>query len=67
MIAHTPGGGGWGDPLQRQPELVLRDVRDGVVSPEAARRLYGVVIDTDRWAIDSVATGTIRGEGNPTC
>ena len=45
MIAHTPGGGGWGDPYEREPERVLRDVRDGVVSVEAARREYGVVID----------------------
>lgn len=60
MIAHTPGGGGWGDPLQREPERVLRDVRDGVVSPEAARSHYGVVIDTDQWVIDEAATAAAR-------
>ena len=38
----SPGGGGWGDPRDRDPALVLRDVEDGVVSPEAARDVYGV-------------------------
>jgi N-methylhydantoinase B len=36
------GGGGYGDPLERDPEAVRRDVRDGTVSAEAARSLYGV-------------------------
>ncbi|MGE0700984.1 MAG: hydantoinase B/oxoprolinase family protein, partial [Hyphomicrobiaceae bacterium] len=34
IVADTPGGGGWGDPLTRAPELVLRDVRDGVLSAD---------------------------------
>lgn len=42
----TTGGGGWGDPLEREPELVLRDVLQGKVSPAAARNHYGVVIGT---------------------
>jgi len=37
----TPGGGGYGDPRQRDPALVAEDVREGYVSREAARRLYG--------------------------
>ena len=56
MIAETPGGGGWGDPLLRPPATVLRDVRDGVVSTEGARRDYGVVITPDGRSIDEVAT-----------
>jgi N-methylhydantoinase B len=40
----TTGGGGWGDPFEREPELVLRDVVQGRVSEEAAERDYGVVI-----------------------
>ena len=40
----TTGGGGWGDPLEREPELVLRDVIDGKVSAAAARDDYGVVL-----------------------
>ena len=39
-----PSGGGYGDPLERDPEAVRQDVIDGIVSPEAARRDYGVVI-----------------------
>ncbi|UCB44823.1 MAG: hydantoinase B/oxoprolinase family protein [Spirochaetota bacterium] len=40
----TPGGGGFGDPLDRNPELVLEDVKEGYVSLESAKRDYGVVI-----------------------
>jgi N-methylhydantoinase B len=39
------GGGGWGDPLERDPNAVLRDVRHGLVSPQAAAQEYGVVVD----------------------
>jgi N-methylhydantoinase B/oxoprolinase/acetone carboxylase alpha subunit len=40
----TAGGGGFGDPLERSPDAVAADVRDGKVSVEAARRCYGVVV-----------------------
>jgi len=40
----TTGGGGWGDPFEREPERVLRDVVQGRVSEESAERDYGVVI-----------------------
>jgi N-methylhydantoinase B len=43
----TGGGGGFGDPLEREPERVVVDVRDGYVSIEAAARDYGVVIDPE--------------------
>jgi N-methylhydantoinase B len=43
----TGGGGGFGDPRERDPERVRRDVVDGFVSLEAARRDYGVVVDPD--------------------
>ena len=46
-----PGAGGYGDPTERDPALVLRDVRDGKVSLEAARRDYGVVIDPETWTV----------------
>ena len=55
-----PGGGGWGDPLDRDPERVLRDVRNELVSPAAAERDYGVVIDTDGRAVDEAATVRLR-------
>src|SRR5215475_11365520 len=58
----TPGGGGHGDPLMREPERVLIDVRDGNVSPEAAERDYGVVLRRDgaAWTIDQTATDAMR-------
>ena len=42
MVSRSPGGGGWGDPKGRDRELVERDLRDGVISPEAARDVYGL-------------------------
>jgi N-methylhydantoinase B len=60
MIADTPGGGGWGNPFDRDPERVLRDVRDEVVSVEAAARDYGVVIGSDGRSIDAEATIALR-------
>ncbi len=41
------GGGGYGDPLQRDPKLVRRDVADGTVSPQAADLVYGVVLEQE--------------------
>jgi N-methylhydantoinase B/oxoprolinase/acetone carboxylase alpha subunit len=40
-VHRTAGGGGWGDPLQRDPERIREDVLDGKVTPEAAREKYG--------------------------
>ncbi|MCI0810661.1 MAG: hypothetical protein J4O10_03860, partial [Chloroflexi bacterium] len=57
---HTAGGGGWGDPLERQPDLVLDDVLDGFVSVESARKSYGVVIDPVTVAIDQRGTAAMR-------
>jgi N-methylhydantoinase B len=42
LLLKLPGGGGMGDPKERDPALVKRDVEDGLVSEEAARRIYGV-------------------------
>ncbi|MCL6575042.1 hydantoinase B/oxoprolinase family protein [Kyrpidia sp.] len=51
-------GGGYGDPLDRDPVRVLTDVLNGAVTPEWARKLYGVVVDSGR--IDEVETRTLR-------
>ncbi|NRP75636.1 Acetophenone carboxylase delta subunit [Ensifer psoraleae] len=56
----SAAGGGWGNPLRRQVDLVFRDVRDGVVSTTAAREVYGVVCTSD--GIDYVATEALRHE-----
>ena len=45
LMILTPGGGGYGDPVERNPELVLRDVVNGLVSPEEAERSYGAAAD----------------------
>ncbi len=55
------GGGGFGDPLDRDPALVLEDVKDDYVSTAAALREYGVVVLTpglryDDWSVDEAAT-----------
>lgn len=50
----TPGGGGYGDPMQREPALVAADVRLGRYSVEEAERLFGVVIEEG--VVDKVAT-----------
>ncbi len=55
-----PGPGGWGDPLERDPARVLRDVRNELVSVESARDDYGVVIDTAAWKVDAEATERLR-------
>jgi N-methylhydantoinase B len=47
------GGGGIGDPLERDPQAVARDVFDRVVSPEAAAKVYGVVLNTDGFDPDA--------------
>ncbi len=41
LVLKLPGGGGMGDPKQRDPALVARDVADGLVSPAEAKRIYG--------------------------
>jgi N-methylhydantoinase B len=56
----TWGGGGWGDPLERDPELVALEVRRGLVSPAGAGR-YGVVL-TEAGVVDEAATGALRAE-----
>lgn len=58
----SPGGGGFGDPLERDPALVLEDVLDGYVTPAAAREAYGVVLDGSGRAVDLEATRRLRQE-----
>lgn len=55
----TPGGGGYGPPLDRDPALVVRDVRRGYYDVEAAERLYGIVLD-GTGSLDEIATRARR-------
>jgi N-methylhydantoinase B len=54
----TGGGGGWGSPLERDPELVLLDVRNEYITPEQAREIYGVVIEDKK--VNYEATERLR-------
>jgi N-methylhydantoinase B len=64
----SAGGGGWGDPFEREPERVLRDVRDGYVTIEGAARDYGVAVtgdpeqDPEGLRVDLEGTARLRGE-----
>jgi len=58
LIADTWGGGGWGDPLERDAKLVAFDVVAGLVTVEGAKR-YGVIVDADG-KIDEAATASLR-------
>ncbi len=61
LIRHIqPGAGGWGDPFQRDPTAVERDVQDDKVSIAKAEELYGVVIDSETLQLDRQATQELR-------
>jgi N-methylhydantoinase B len=57
----APGGGGYGRPSDRDPQLVAADVREGYVSLESAREDYGVVVDSATLEPDGGATKKLRG------
>jgi N-methylhydantoinase B len=63
FIAIGPSGGGYGDPSQRDPERVLRDVLDGFISVGTAARDYGVIL-TGALEIDREATARARADGS---
>jgi N-methylhydantoinase B len=56
------GAGGWGDPLERDPTLVLQDVRNDFVSECSAREDYGVVLAGTPLTVDEAATVALRRE-----
>jgi len=62
---YSPTGGGYGDPLEREPAKVLDDVLDGFITERHAREDYGVVLaaadDGYGWALDMAATEQLRG------
>ncbi|MFQ5494899.1 MAG: hydantoinase B/oxoprolinase family protein [Phycisphaerae bacterium] len=57
------GGGGYGHPFDRLAPLVAREVRDGIISIEAAREHYGVVVDPATFEVDETATSDRRNKG----
>ena len=56
------GGGGYGDPKDRPAELVAREVRDGIISAQAARVVYGVAVDESGHAMEPAATPSSKGK-----
>jgi N-methylhydantoinase B len=58
----TGGGGGWGSALEREPELVLADTRNGFIDPVAAKTTFNVVVvqESGEWVIDREQTKRIR-------
>jgi len=62
FIHDQPGPGGWGDPLERDPLRVLRDVANELVSVGSARDDYGVVLDPSGSVVEEAATTRRRAE-----
>jgi N-methylhydantoinase B len=60
VSARSGGGGGWGDPLQRDPTLVAQDVKNGLLSIEAAHAAYGVQLDPTSLDVDLEGTRSER-------
>jgi N-methylhydantoinase B len=60
ISCQVSGGGGYGNPRERDAEAVRQDVLKGYVSIDAARRDYGVVIEPETHAVDNVATAAAR-------
>ena len=56
------GGGGWGDPLQRDPQHVVDDARNGYVSVAGAKDDYGVCVNTGDWSYDQQQTLALRAK-----
>lgn len=60
VIVRTPGGGGWGNPLNREIEKVQLDVKEGYTSIDKAKSEYGVVLNPNDLSIDLEATNLLR-------
>jgi N-methylhydantoinase B len=60
IVKLSSGGGGIGRPEERDPEMVRKDVRNGIVSIKAAREVYKVAINSKTFAIDPEQTRALR-------
>jgi N-methylhydantoinase B/oxoprolinase/acetone carboxylase alpha subunit len=60
LHVETPGGGGYGDPFERDPEAVRQDVHDRRITLGTAREHYGVVLDEAMLTVDWAATRSVR-------
>jgi N-methylhydantoinase B len=62
VIIDAAGGGGYGNPLEREPEMVGKDVIEEYVSLERAKEYYGVIINPKTFKVDMEATKKLRGQ-----
>lgn len=60
LYMRMSSGGGFGDPLEREPERVLADVENGIVSLDEAKDIYGIVVKAEDLAIDLAETEKLR-------
>ncbi len=60
--SYPSGGGGWGDPKERDVEMVRMDVKNGLVSLSSARKIYGVVIEGDDFQVNHEQTSELRSQ-----
>jgi N-methylhydantoinase B len=60
LYMRVASGGGYGDPLEREPELVRQDFENGLISRESAHNIYGAVIDEADGKVDLAATRELR-------
>jgi N-methylhydantoinase B len=65
FVMRTGGGGGWGSPYERDPDLVRRDVEVGLLTVEEARERYGVVVTGSPPHVDTLATEAARATAAP--
>ncbi|MFH1737871.1 MAG: hydantoinase B/oxoprolinase family protein, partial [bacterium] len=62
FVVASGSSGGWGDPLERDPQLVLDDIKKGITSLLVANTVYGVALDSKTGEIDSEVTKRLRAE-----
>ena len=65
IVVRSGGGGGFGSPIERDLDLIDKDLRQGYISPANAERDYGVVVDRNAEAIDREKTLSLRAELHP--
>jgi N-methylhydantoinase B len=62
LVKHSSGGGGVGNPAERDPDMVREDVENELVSITTAKETYRVVIDPDTLQVDERATKALRAQ-----
>jgi N-methylhydantoinase B len=66
VVSYSSGGGGYGKPTERDPLLVMHDLKEGWISPERARSVYGVAVaegdEPGVFTVDEAATRVLRAE-----